>query len=452
MSYPSTPTISTPSDISLSPEPSPVCLPSLLPAVFTPKPACTQTLPRRPPSPETSLPEDEMAPPKSVELFRGNCVAEKAHVWLRTLEGTWRYNTKEEKLYQFKKGLHPGGQADEWWNELKVGEKSMWAALLTAFEKKWPKPKVTRRTMDVVIEELNTNVLHLHELGQYVKDEDGTSVLSHVGWAETTRKLVTELQREDEAMMLRGNIRSTLPWLTAVENVPLDAIRDAIEESLQRNTQPEHLADSLGNMHISLPRMVRFTSPRSTYVPPAARLSQPGPHQPQTSPYTTTPPAAYPPRTPWNACTTDVFGDSSTVQAPTAFAKNLLASPATARMYPVDPMGMQHYKADLESWMAQHENSAAPDYTSYPLTLGTAAPGSKECYRCGLLIDPPHFGPSACRECGHPLVPTRELNIHSIVGQIVHLPRQRTAGISQITEVPYDLFGGFDLEQPLYKA
>ncbi|KAJ7730219.1 hypothetical protein B0H14DRAFT_2640301, partial [Mycena olivaceomarginata] len=65
-----------------------------------------------------------MAPPKSVELFRGNCVAEKAHVWLRTLEGTWRYDTKEEeKLYQFEKGLHPGGQADEWFSELRAGEK-----------------------------------------------------------------------------------------------------------------------------------------------------------------------------------------------------------------------------------------------------------------------------------------------------------------------------------------
>ncbi|KAJ7853991.1 hypothetical protein B0H14DRAFT_2580166 [Mycena olivaceomarginata] len=216
-SSPSTPTISTPSDISLSPGPSP------------------------------------------------------AHVWLRTLEGTWRYDTKEEeKLYQFEKGLHPGGQADEWFSELRAGEKSTWTALLAAFEKKWPKPKVTRRTMNVVIEELNTNVLHLHELGQYVKDADGTSVLSHVGWAETTRKLLTELPREDEAMMLRGNIRSTLPvafrrllndtgletwekWLTAVENVPLDAIRDAIEDNLHRNTQPEHLADSFGNTHISSP-------------------------------------------------------------------------------------------------------------------------------------------------------------------------------------------------------
>ncbi|KAJ7347185.1 hypothetical protein DFH08DRAFT_1001854 [Mycena albidolilacea] len=110
------------------------------------------------------------------------------------------------------------------------------------------------------------------------------------------------------------------------------------------------------------------------------------------------------------------------------------------------------WSADLEVWMAQHGNSAAPDYTCYPFTPGTAAPGLKECYRCGLLPDPPHFGPSACRERGHPLVPTRELNIRSIVGQIVHPPRQRTAGISQVTEVPYDLFGGFDPEQPLYEA
>ncbi|KAJ7797185.1 hypothetical protein B0H14DRAFT_3494048 [Mycena olivaceomarginata] len=101
-----------------------------------------------------------MAPQKTVELFRGNCVSEKAHTWLRTLEGTWRFDTKEEeKLYQFEKGLHLSGQADEWWNELKAA----------------------------IIEELKSNTLDFHALGTYVKDEDGTSVLTHVAWAGYTQ-------------------------------------------------------------------------------------------------------------------------------------------------------------------------------------------------------------------------------------------------------------------------
>ncbi|KAJ7862474.1 hypothetical protein B0H14DRAFT_3612592 [Mycena olivaceomarginata] len=168
-SLPSTPTISTPSDLSLSPETSPARLSTLLPAFFTPKPIRTQRSPRRSPSPATNSSEDEMTP-KSVELFRGNCAPEKAHIWLRTLEGGWKYNTKEEeKLYQFEKGLHPGAQADEWWGELKAGEKDTWGRLLGAFERKWPKPKAARRAMDIVLEDISTNVLSHEDLGKLVK-------------------------------------------------------------------------------------------------------------------------------------------------------------------------------------------------------------------------------------------------------------------------------------------
>ncbi|KAJ6506517.1 hypothetical protein C8R45DRAFT_791155, partial [Mycena sanguinolenta] len=140
-----------------------------------------------------------------------------------------------------------GGQADEWWEGLKTGEKDTWKNLLAAFEKKWPKPKPTRRATEAIIEELKSNTLDLLALGKYVKDEDGTSVLTHVAWAEGTRKLLSELPNGDDAMLLKSHVRGTLPvasrrlisdasldtwekWLRAVEGVPLDAIRDARED------------------------------------------------------------------------------------------------------------------------------------------------------------------------------------------------------------------------------
>ncbi|KAF7361098.1 hypothetical protein MSAN_01141100 [Mycena sanguinolenta] len=440
-----------------------------------------------------------MAPPKTVELFRGNCISEKAHTWLRTLEGTWRYDTKEEKLYQFEKGLHPGGQADEWWEELKADEKDTWKGLLAAFEKKWPKPKAVRRATEAIIEDLKTNTLNLHELGKYAKDEDGTSVLTHVAWAEGTRKLLMELPNGDGAMLLKSTVRSTLPvafrrlvsdasldtwekWLQAVEAVPLDAIKDAHEDYVTRHPTQEQLADSLSRAHLSPSRVgTAYASPHSVYVPPAARLSQiPAVRQsPVATSYPITTPTPYAPRTPWNARSDDVFGGSTTVRAPNTFTKNLYGSqisplagrsrptslsgdPArdvdisrqmsqSARMYPADPASVQRYKADLEQWMSQYSNSPSPDYLSFPFTPGTAAPGSRECYRCGILTAPPHYGPSACKSLNSQEVPTRESNIRSIVGQILHPPRQRTAQISQINEIPYNLFGDFDPDQPLYE-
>ncbi|KAF8144271.1 hypothetical protein K438DRAFT_1993004 [Mycena galopus ATCC 62051] len=443
-----------------------------------------------------------MAPPKTVELFRGNCVSEKAHTWLRTLEGTWRYDTKEEeKLYQFEKGLHPGGQADEWWEDLKASEKDTWRNLLTAFEKKWPKPRATRRATEAIIEEIKSNSLDLHELGKYVKDEDGTAVLTHVAWAEGKRKLLMELPNGDEAMLLKSHVRATLPvafrrlvndasldtwekWLQAVEGVPLDAIRDAREEYETLHPTQDQLADSLSLAHLSPARIgTTYGSPRTSYVPPAARLSQsPVRPPPAVTPYATPAPAAYTPRTPWNVRTDEFFSSGSTLRPPNAFTKNLPlpnspVSPSAgrgrptslsgdpardtdtarvlaqnARVYPGDQAGLQRYKADMDAWISQYGNSPSPDYASFPFTPGTSAPGSRECYRCGLLTAPPHYGQSACRSLGNPEVPTRELNIRTIVGQIIHPPRQRSAGISQIYEVPYNLFGNFDPNQPLYDA
>ncbi|KAF8212741.1 hypothetical protein K438DRAFT_1805025, partial [Mycena galopus ATCC 62051] len=475
-----TPTISTLSELSLSSESSPTATPTLVPAFFTPRPARQQPPLKRPIFPNTVSSEDEMAPQKTVELFRGNCVSEKAHTWLRTLEGTWKFDTKEEeKLYQFEKGLHPGGQADEWWEELKAGEKDTWKNLLTAFEKKWLKPKTTRRATEAIIEELNTNTLNLHALGKYVKDADGNSVLTHVAWAEGTRKLLMELPNGDDAMLLKSHIRSTLPvvfrrlisdasldswekWLWAVENVPLDAIRDA-REDYETLHPTQELTNGLSLTHLSPARIgTMYGSPRTGYIPPAVRLSQsPARPPPAVTPYSTPAPAAYPPRTPWNARTDDVFS-GSTIRPPNTFTKHLAfnspVSPLAGRSRPTslsgdpapdadiarnlaqnactlaDQNGMQRYKADMDTWMSQYGNSTSPDYSTFPFAPGTATPGSRD----------------ACKILNNPEVPIRELNIHTVVGQIMYPLRQRGAGISQINEVPYDLFGGFDPNQPLY--
>ncbi|KAJ7196901.1 hypothetical protein B0H12DRAFT_1245179 [Mycena haematopus] len=164
-------------------------------------------------------------------LFRGNCTPSQAHVWLRTLERTWHYDTPDaEKLYQFEKNLHPGGEADGWWDGLGVEERDTWGGLVVAFERKWPSPsrkrekaKATteeelaeaetrrrRAAVDAIIEELGANTLHLHELGQY-EYVDGAPVLTHVAWAERTRTLLAEFarRRRRDATQKHGPRHST---------------------------------------------------------------------------------------------------------------------------------------------------------------------------------------------------------------------------------------------------
>ncbi|KAJ7216074.1 hypothetical protein GGX14DRAFT_391738 [Mycena pura] len=141
VSFPSTPTISTPSDLTPSPDTPPL----LLPAFFTPKHPQLKSAPSCPPNPKTYTSDDDMAPLKTTELFRGTGTAEKAHTWLRTLEQTWKYDAEDkEKLYRFEKGLHPGSQAEEWWIGLVVTDRKDWTLLMVAFEKKWPRPNIRK--------------------------------------------------------------------------------------------------------------------------------------------------------------------------------------------------------------------------------------------------------------------------------------------------------------------
>ncbi|KAJ7216073.1 hypothetical protein GGX14DRAFT_562512 [Mycena pura] len=383
--------------------------------------------------------------------------------------------------------------------------------------------KPTRRAQDVVIRELMTNTLDRSALGKYVDDEDGVSVLSHVAWAEVARKLIGEIPGGDAGMMLKSGIRGTLPvefrhllndagldtwekFLKAVEDVGVDRINDAVEERTgrygndnealawqkgsPRNAQTDALAaqllESLG--FASPQRTGRAAmNPRSVYIPPAARQSQPAP----TAPYQLTPPpgprpyhtpsTTTDPRIPWaSRGSTDVFAGSTVRPHSNAFTKSLLATPLSPspvrsrlttlsgdpardvdlarhiaehpRTYPVDAAGIQRYTTDMTAWISQHGNAPSPDYTTFPLTPGTAAPGTRECFRCGILTNPPHFGQRACLAQNGCEVPVREQNVRAVVGAIIYPPGQRTTSrISQIHEVPYDLFGGFDPDQPLYE-
>ncbi|KAJ6609460.1 hypothetical protein B0H10DRAFT_1954575 [Mycena sp. CBHHK59/15] len=407
-----------------------------------------------------------MVPPKTTELFRGNGTTEKAHTWLRTLEGTWEYDADEkEKMYRFEKGLHPGSQAEEWWNGLTAMEKQTWATLMVSFEKKWPKPKTTRRAQDVVIAELANNFLDRSALGKYIKDEDGTNVLSHVAWAEVTCKLLDELPGGDASMMLKSSIRATLPvefrrlisdtgldtwekYLKAVEDISVDLITDEVELRVERHNTIEHdifmwnaanpnataaqhqafFKTFVNKLALDMGSQPVATTTRQAYTP-NARAYQPTPSTVMNTP-----------RVPWaNHTSPDVFaGSTARPTVPNAFTKSLLSTPGSPsagrsrpttlsgnpagdvdltrriteqpRMYPSDAAGIQRYTADMAAWAAQNGDPSSADYSMFPFTPGTATPGSRECFRCGMLTNPLHFGTRSCQALNGQAVPQREQN------------------------------------------
>ncbi|KAJ7107740.1 hypothetical protein C8R44DRAFT_885146 [Mycena epipterygia] len=135
----------------------------------------------------------------------------------------------------------------------------------------------------------------------------------------------------------------------------------------------------------------------------------------------------------------DIFAGSTIRPPPNVFAKSLLVTPSSPssdrrhlttlsgdpardvdlaryvaehpRVYPGDAAGIRCYTTDMTAWMSQNGNTTSPDYTTFPLSPGTAPPGSRECFRCGILTNPPHFGQRACiAQNGHE-VPVREQNV-----------------------------------------
>ena len=59
---------------------------------------------------------------------------------------------------------------------------------------------------------------------------------------------------------------------------------------------------------------------------------------------------------------------------------------AASSTFPDTPEGRANYQAALQAWEAIHPPAREADFTTppYPLTLGTAPLGSRECYTCGI--------------------------------------------------------------------
>ncbi|KAJ7866945.1 hypothetical protein B0H14DRAFT_357246 [Mycena olivaceomarginata] len=124
-----------------------------------------------------------------------------------------------------------------------------------------------------------------------------------------------------------------------------------------------------------------------------------------------------------------------------------------ARTHPGDAAGVQHHTSDMAAWISQHwNNNPSPDYASFPFSPRTAAPGSRECFRCGILTSPPHYGTRACEAQNGHRVPQREEYLRKSVRAILYPPGQRSpTRISQIHEIPYDFFGGYNPDKPLFE-
>ncbi|KAJ7051501.1 hypothetical protein C8F01DRAFT_640878 [Mycena amicta] len=87
---------------------------------------------------------------------------------------------------------------------------------------------------------------------------------------------------------------------------------------------------------------------------------------------------------------------------------------AIANQAPNTPAGRTAYAQQIQAWDAQHAGRNVRMETSgFPLTPGTAAPCTSECWKCGLVSNPPH----SARDCPNPPVPALERRFRSLAAR-----------------------------------
>jgi len=225
-------------------------------------------------------------------------------------------------------------------------------------------------------------------------------------------------------------------FLQAVRDVPIDKVRRRTEDlkdlreiklqlsslsEMPRTTPPSPMSQitqqfassSLHNMSYPQythrqPTQVLMTTqglithnPMTPYVPPNPTTPYVPPHRRQTPPHMLTPIRQQP--TPMSS--TDPFRDDGTTPRPplTSFYQNLQNTPTptvrrddrsltlayeavqNSKLYPNDDNGRQQYAKDLATWEHIYGKNEQMSFMKehLPLTPGTVALGSQECYGCG---------------------------------------------------------------------
>ncbi|KAJ7325931.1 hypothetical protein DFH08DRAFT_968569 [Mycena albidolilacea] len=256
-----------------------------------------------------------MAP---LELFCSEARGEKPHYWLKKLQGTMNFDTKEaEKLYRFEMGLAPGTVADKWWkNVVTTAEKASWAELMKVFAKKWPVPVEAEESPEELKTRIKSTILRAEDLGKIV-GPPGDEMYAHLRWAADMRPLIDTFN--DPSMLLKSDVRATLlleiwsvlpasgldsweKFFTAVETVDSERVQDEIEcnARFRRHGIPNIRAETTGfdpersgaelyaHIQALMVNMPPIDAPLPPWTPPVPQTTYPcamsNSPQPQRSP------------------------------------------------------------------------------------------------------------------------------------------------------------------------
>lgn len=378
-------------------------------------------------------------PANDVAMFWGDGrKGESPQDFLKNTERLFKANANDEaKARALFLGIKSGGEAEIWWESLRENEKDTWPHIVLAFEARWPKKALTVRSTAEKQARLMEEVLKDEDVGQRT-EVDGAEELSHVHWAHKVQQLANAIP--DPTGLLIPAVRSKLPnalkdkigngyttWVdfcNAVRNLSTadlleglareKRLRDLEAAAAKRPSIPTSPTSAIRHAfaHTSisspLPQQPRFGAPPSQQFLPrnptrvtqynAAHLANPGPPTPN-NPFIAyrpgVPPQGGPPTSRFRA-NEERLADAQHNALPHC---------------PATEVGRAQHAAQLADWDTRNPGGRVNEYNPYPLTPGTSAIASGECFNCGM----PGHRAGMCT--GQP-VPERERQWRAIAATI----------------------------------
>ena len=367
--------------------------------------------------------------------------------------------SEEKKTTAFYNRLKSGNTAEEWYDALPAGDTASWAAVKRAFLVRWPKKTTSSKSSHDKSNYLKGHILKEDELGKW-QEEDGRDELSHVIWANKILTLANDVP--DPAGLLIPEVRRLLPdvirdriesefttweaFTTAIKAISKSSINDAqAKERKFRQAMDESRAATAAARAAVLQQSP--TAPLRHMLRNTAISSYPQSPFPQPQFHPTAPPSSQ--QLPTAAGRGQPPAHAAQTPALSTFRSNELRA-ADARtnaiqQHPDTPAGLTLYAAQIVNWnKAFPGRLKANEHCPYPLTPGTAALGSNECFGCG------HVGHRA-NDCPTPnSIPPHERGWRAVAAIIFGVIRAREP--ASVRYVGYAAAPHYEPRQPWYPA
>ncbi|KAG6852276.1 hypothetical protein C0991_001364 [Blastosporella zonata] len=267
--------------------------------------------------------------------------------------------TDANKIEYFELSLKDGGPAAEWFKNLEEEKRLTWSALVTEFDERWPARQALVKSQEEKQEELKDARIMEAELGKKVTMK-GVEVWMHIVWADKVQQLARAIPDNGNLLVsvardnMAPSLRATVPPSNKTWDTFCKAVREVGTTELREKMAERKEAEQ---MKAELERM------RSN-------------------------PNRQPPPTPLKvaAAALDRMKLGPTIPAPNfgpVQTSNSTLQPTTTQN------GQIMQTAYLAMVMKWHSNNpgakAGTKVRPYPLTPGTAALGSGECTKCGMM-------------------------------------------------------------------